>query len=606
MGGSDEVTRFHLSERTVLVGCAVTFIVGFILDVTSPVGYPLDFFYLVPIALSLLLSRPQIHYYFAILATILSLIVLLVNPSDVGSYPIGSHLMTIAAFWIVAGIIDNSKAHLDQAVREANEIEALMDVVPAAIWIAKDPKARTITGNAMADSFYEAKEGENVSSGPSTDEEWDRTRRFFQDGRELKPSELPMQQAAEKGVEIKNSEVEVLLPSGQKIVILGNARPLWDGEGKVRGSVASFVNITERKLMEAMVEQGRRRFQSLFDASNEGIALHELVIGADGHAVDYRIVNVNPAFEAATGIPRMKAIGAMASELYGTGEPPYLDLYANVERTGEPADFETHFPPMKKDFKISVFTPGKGQFATIFIDITETKRHQEQLARSNTSLQEFAYVASHDLQEPLRMVVSYLELLERRTAGELDEKSLQYLRFAVDGGVRMRKMIDDLLAYSRVESMDRQVQLVDMSEVFGLAAKNLEASVVESGASVTSDPLPTVLADRGQMTQVLTNLLSNAIKYRNEAPPQIHVSAVQKENEFIFAVQDNGIGIDPKYHDRIFKRFQRLHTRDEYLGTGIGLAIVRKIIELHGGRVWVESEDGHGATFYFTLPTFSA
>jgi signal transduction histidine kinase len=583
--------------------CAAAFIFGLILDITSPIGFPLDFFYLVPISLSLLLPRPHIHYYFAILATILSLIVISLDPSDVGLYPLASRLVSIAAFWIVAGIIDNSKGHLDQAVRKANEIEALMDVVPAAIWIATDPEARTITGNKMADSFYEAREGENVSAGPSTDEEWDRTRRFFQDGRELKPSELPMQVAVEKGVEVKNTEIEVLLPSGRKIVMLGNARPLLDGEGRVRGSVGSFVNISERKLMEEMVEKGRRRFQSLFDSSNEGIALHELVYSDDGQAVDYRILNVNPAFEAAIGIPKTKAIGALASQLYGTGEPPYLDIYTNVERTGESAYFETYFPPMKKHFMISAFTPEKGQFASIFIDITENKRYQEQLARSNASLQEFAYIASHDLQEPLRMVVSYLELLEKRTESELDEKSVQYLQFAVDGGVRMRKMIDDLLAYSRVESKGGQLEPVDMNEVFSLAMNNLQASADESGASITTDLLPIVLADRGQMIQVLTNLMSNAIKYRSEATPHIHVAAVHKGSEFIFSVKDNGIGIDPQYHDRIFLMFQRLHTTDEYPGTGIGLAIVRKIIELHGGRIWVESEEGGGATFFFTVPT---
>ncbi|MDW5562177.1 MAG: PAS domain S-box protein [Methanomassiliicoccus sp.] len=245
---------------------------------------------------------------------------------------------------------------------------------------------------------------------------------------------------------------------------------------------------------------------------------------------------------------------------------------------------------------------GRKAILAVVRDITERKRYEEKIKRSNAELQQFAYVTSHDLQEPLRMVTNYLQLLERREGGELDETSRRYIGFAVDGAKRMKAMIDDILTYSRVESKGSFLEPVSMDAVLSIVQKDLSIAISESGASVTHGPLPTVIADKGHMILLLENLVGNAIKYRSVAAPQVNVSARKTDEEWVFSVQDNGIGIDPKYQERIFQMFQRLHTRDEYEGTGMGLAIAKRIVERYGGRIWFESRADRGSTFFFSLP----
>ena len=229
-------------------------------------------------------------------------------------------------------------------------------------------------------------------------------------------------------------------------------------------------------------------------------------------------------------------------------------------------------------------------------------RNAEELARSNAELEQFAYVASHDLQEPLRMVASYTQLLARRYRGKLDADADEFIAFAVDGATRMQTLIRDLLSYSRLTSKARALEPVDAGVAAGAAIGNLQTSIGEAGADVSVGGLPNVLADTVQLTQLFQNLIGNAIKYCEERRPQIHVDAKSNGSAWVFSVRDNGIGIDPQYFERIFQMFQRLHTREEYSGTGIGLAICRKIVERHGGRIWVESQPGQGSTFLFTLP----
>jgi PAS domain S-box-containing protein len=244
----------------------------------------------------------------------------------------------------------------------------------------------------------------------------------------------------------------------------------------------------------------------------------------------------------------------------------------------------------------------------IFWDETARKQAEdalrqtaEALARSNRELEQFAYVASHDLQEPLRMVASYTQLLARRYKDQLDATAHDYIQFAVLGARRMQELINDLLTYSRVGTQGKPFAATDCEQVLADALANLKLVVEESGAVITHDSLPTLCADRGQLAQVFQNLISNALKFCGMAPPRIHVGAECRDGEWRLRVTDNGIGIDPQYFDRIFMIFQRLHTRDEYPGTGIGLALCKKIVERHGGRIWVESETGKGSTFCFTL-----
>jgi signal transduction histidine kinase len=235
--------------------------------------------------------------------------------------------------------------------------------------------------------------------------------------------------------------------------------------------------------------------------------------------------------------------------------------------------------------------------------LREEHRHSlEELARSNRDLEQFAYVASHDLQEPLRMVATYTQLLAERYQGKLDENADKYIHYAVEGALRMQTLVQDLLAFSRVGRHGTEFAVTECNPVVETALKNLHNAIEESKAQITCETLPAVMADRSQLVQVFQNLIGNALKFRGASAPVIRVSAEKKRREWIFSVSDNGIGIAPEHAEIIFVIFKRLHTRAEYPGSGIGLAICQKIVERHGGRIWVESEPGKGSSFKFALP----
>ena len=225
------------------------------------------------------------------------------------------------------------------------------------------------------------------------------------------------------------------------------------------------------------------------------------------------------------------------------------------------------------------------------------------LERSNAELKKFAYVASHDLQEPLNQVANYVQLLELRYGEELDSDAKDFIGFAVEGVNQMQTLIDDVLVYSKVDILGIEWNLTSLDNALNRSLGNLRSRIIETSAIVTFDPMPTIVADNTQIMQLFQNLIANAIKFRKQdEAPQIHISVSREEDDWLFSISDNGIGIDPQFFDRIFVIFQRLHTRDEYPGSGMGLTICKKIVECHRGKMWVTSEPGRGATFSFTIP----
>ncbi len=267
----------------------------------------------------------------------------------------------------------------------------------------------------------------------------------------------------------------------------------------------------------------------------------------------------------------------------------------------------------KGNLETTFLVTGRDEFGVLgeaFNKMTEVlranitlKRLTKDLARSNADLQQFAYVASHDLQEPLRMVSSYVQLLDQRYQDKLDTDAREFIDFAVDGANRMQILIQDLLSYSRIGTEGGELILTSLNSVLADVSTNLKVAIEEHAVGFTHDELPTVWGDKGQLARLLQNLISNAIKFRSNRTPEIHVGAERQNDEWLLSVRDNGIGIAPDYTERIFVIFQRLHKKEEYEGTGIGLAICKRIVERHGGRIWMESTPGEGSTFFFTLST---
>jgi|GEM_PF-1856998 len=379
------------------------------------------------------------------------------------------------------------------------------------------------------------------------------------------------------------------------------------------------LDVTERKLAE---EELARKSEDLaataqewvntFDSINDGISIHSL---------DFRIMRANRALAEMLGnVPLETIIGQPCYRLvHGLNEPIENCPLAHYKSCGKVIEIVRQEPHLGNRWLQVRCDPVRGpdgnlvSMVHVVRDITDLKNKEEtiqqkaqELARSNAELEQFAYVASHDLQEPLRMVSSYVQLLRNRYRGKLDPDADDFISYAHDGASRMQQLISDLLRYSRAGTRGKEFHTVDLEGVFVQAVENLKLAIVERSARLTHDPLPRVLGDSGQLTQVFQNLIENGMKFHGDDTPHIHVAAEIKGDECICSVRDNGIGIAPEYSHKLFKLFQRLHNRSEYPGTGIGLALCKRIVERHGGRIWGDSQPGEGSTFYFAIPAARA
>jgi len=396
--------------------------------------------------------------------------------------------------------------------------------------------------------------------------------------------------------------------SGDYCWIYARAQAIWDETGKPTRMAGSISDITDRKRAEEALQQSEAKYRALIDTTQTGY----VVLDQQGIVLD-----ANQEYVRVTGQSNVSDI---------LGKPvldwiaPY-DLERNVAEI-QKALVERSVQNLETDYchangtiipieiNARVIDTDEGcRILALCRDITERKQARQELksaiadlARSNQELAQFAYVASHDLREPLRKIRSYSDLLVKRYQGKLDKRADKYIAYITDATQRMQSLISDLLTYSRVSKPELVPERTDLGQLLKQTLTDLSPLIKENQAVITSDALPVVNANPTQMAQLLQNLITNGLKFRTQQPPYLHITATREGQFWQIAVQDNGIGIEPQYRDRIFVIFQRLHYREEYPGTGIGLAICKKIVERHGGQIWVESKLGQGSTFYFTLP----
>jgi PAS domain S-box-containing protein len=406
-------------------------------------------------------------------------------------------------------------------------------------------------------------------------------------------------------------EYRIVTAAGQTRQVWEKGSGVFAGEGGVTALEGFIMDVTDRKAAEDELRERREFIETIIGNLPIGLSVHTI---DDGR---FRYMNRN--FQEIYGWPQETLLDVEAFFEHVYPDPEFrreisLQIYADMA-SGDPARMLWENVPITRQSGEKAVVSARNipmieknlMISTVW-DVTAYNTAQKELEvtiaelrRSNRELEQFAYVASHDLQEPLRMIGSYVQLLARRYRGRLDAEADEFIDFAVEGAVRMQKLINDLLAFSRVGRQSEAFAPVDCNQILATVTQDLQESIAEVGATIHVEPLPRVQGDASQLTQVFQNLLANALKFHGPNPPQILISAKKQGGDWVFAVRDNGIGIDPQYFDKVFIIFQRLHGKRDYPGTGIGLALTKKIIEHHSGRIWIESIPGQGTTFFFTL-----
>ncbi|TMI05486.1 MAG: PAS domain S-box protein [Betaproteobacteria bacterium] len=501
-----------------------------------------------------------------------------------------------------------ARKHAEAALRESEErFRSVVDSANEGI-LVYDKQLNVVAGNLAAERILGLPLANIIGAAGFTS----LLPCVHADGSPVLPDERPTRLTVKSGKPLTGEIVGIYRADGSMNWVSVNTgflrRP---GDTDWYGVVSTIGDITKQRHAELALSASEALYRQTFELATAGIAHVDL---------SGRFMKVNRRLCEILGYGEQELIGRPVKEISHPEDRNLTDSQRMRVRSGEKQSVRFEKRYLRKsgaivwvDLSVALACDASGvpQYEiALFDDITERKKAEaalreahEELKRSNAELEQFAYVASHDLQEPLRMVSSYTQLLMRRYGDKLDGDAREFTAFIVDGATRMKQLIEDLLAYSRVGTRDKNFKPVDAGSSLGRALTNLRAAIQDSGATVTHDPLPTIPCDEVQVAQLFQNLIGNALKFRKpDAAPAVHVGAADQGAEWEFMVRDNGIGIEPQYFERIFMVFQRLHDKGEYPGTGIGLAIVKKVVERHGGRIWVQSQPGAGTTFHFTMP----
>jgi PAS domain S-box-containing protein len=422
---------------------------------------------------------------------------------------------------------------------------------------------------------------------------------------EDRPNSIKMNEKLHRGeVNIFDYEKRYLRKDGKPLWVHITVSAVRDSLGQHINSIGTIEDISERRMATESLEESEERFRSLFENITEGVALHELIL-KNGKPADYRIIDVNPAYRTHTGIEPEEARGSLATELFNSKQPPHLDKYAEVAITGKPYRFETFYAPANKHFVVSAISPKKGQFATVFEDITDQKKNEMEIRMKNEELTRFIYTVSHDLKSPLVTIKSFTNYLREDIENNNEgarEKDLKYIQNAAD---KMGYLLDELLELSRIGRKEEPKKTIPLKTVVRSALDLTAGRITEKKIKIMITDTNVILYGHSQrFIQLYQNLIDNAAKFMaDQTEPLIEIgvyTSKEKNGEVVLFVRDNGSGIDPRHRHKIFGLFEKMDNKTE--GTGIGLALVKRIVEVHGGTIWFNSPGiGKGTTFYFTL-----
>lgn len=571
-------------------------IIILLIDITLRYDYDLYLLYLLPILLGFN-SHLNKRYFFSVtlLNTVFILSKFIIPPFEVPGTSTFNRLIFIPLMWIVAYIQTERVKALSNSKKTQEQLQSLADSMPQMVFTT-GADGMTDYINKKWSEFTGLDHKDVVGSG------W--LDIFHPDDRsaasEAWMNSVKTGEKYEISARLKSSD-------GNYYWHLNRAIPEKDGNGKISKWFGTSTDISELKRLEEQVNIFAKRFQRMTDSNIFGIVISD----SNGY-----ITEANDYYLKLTGFSR-KEIESFGLRWQDLTPPEYLALDYNsnemLTESGISTPYEKQYLLRNGERKwimiASTLLPGSEKLYLSFIlDINDRKLQEQKLQetltnleRSNNELEQFAYVASHDLQEPLRMISNYLGLLVKNYGDRFDERAEGYVKVAVDSAKRMSNLIRDLLTFSRLNSGQQTFVKIDLNKLIQGVIDDLKTLIEENNATISVDEMPEIAADETQIRQLFQNLISNAIKFRGGKSPKIEVKVQKKENEWLFSIKDNGIGIEADYYEKIFLIFQRLNEREKYQGTGIGLAVCKKIVERHNGRIWVESKLNEGSTFLFTI-----